>query len=341
MPGAIAKVRHAVPSAVKRMAVRVVGALPVCALLDSPGLDKPLRNVVVVTGPHRSGTTIMGRLLEHAPRTFLVHEPFNPDWGLQGVSHRYPYLRSVDTGSAPARTLRRFLTTGQGQWMGHGQPLPANHKRMRVNRANVRGLRPLGYVAIVKDPFLLMSLGWINTALSERPPIVTLRHPGAWVMSLLRRSMHPRAALRSIREQACYGDPVVGELMEKHDWENADIVRAGAATWACLVRMLDVQLEAGAKASVVRMEDFAADPYAVMLDVYRTCGLRPPRDLRRVVDHYTGSQNVVIPAGRVLHELRRDSASLANAWRDRLDDDQQRTIREITEPVADRWYPAW
>lgn len=328
-------------STARQMVVHMVGASPLSALLDSPNPDKPLRNVVVVTGPHRSGTTIMGRLLEHAPRTFLVHEPFNLDWGLQGVPHRYPYLRPVDVESAAARTLRRFLTTGEGQWMGHGKPLPPTHKRMRANRVNVRGLRPLGHAAIVKDPFLLLSLGWINAALSERPPIVTLRHPGAWVTSLLRRSMHPRAALRSFRDQECYGDPVVAEILNQRDWESADIVHAGAATWACLVRMLDVQLDAGANAFVVRMEDFAADPYAVTLDVYQACGLRRPRDLRRIVHDYTGAQNVVMPAGKVLHELRRDSASLVHAWRDRLSEVQQKTIWEITEPVAGRWYPTW
>ncbi|HEY6739238.1 MAG TPA: sulfotransferase, partial [Actinopolymorphaceae bacterium] len=306
--------------------VQTIESLPLCGLLDPADPTRPLRRVVVVTGPHRSGTTIMGRLLLHASRTFLVHEPFNVDWGLDGGDHRYPYLSSTDVDDRRALALRRYLTTGEATWRGNGAVLGRQHPRVVRNRRNVRGLRPFGYTAIVKDPFLLLSLGWVDAALTSRPPVVTLRHPGAWVASLKRRTMHPRAALESFRAQDAYGDPVVAEILARRNWESADLVDAGAATWACLVRMLDVQLDAGARATVVRMEDFAAEPVTVMRRVYAACGLTPPRRFAQIVDEYTGDQNIVVPDRPVLHALRRNSAALANAWRERLTDEEQRTI---------------
>lgn len=336
-----ARLRRVVRSTARRAVVGTLAALPVDALLDAPDETKPLRNVVVVTGPHRSGTTIMGRLLQHAPKTFLVWEPFNLDWGLAGVAHRYPYLRAADTDSPAAVALRRYVSSGAGQWLGHGTPLAPNHERAVSNRKNVRGLRPWGFTAVVKDPFLLLSLEWVNTALSDRPPLVTLRHPCAWVSSLKRRGMHPRTALESFRAQDAFGNPVVAGILEQRDWEQADLVPAAAATWACLVRMLDVQREAGAQATVIRMEDFATAPYSVLHDAYRGCGLDPPADLERIVQEYTGVQNLVVPDKTVLHELRRNSAALVDAWRLRLTDEEQRTVREITESVAAGWYDSW
>jgi hypothetical protein len=332
---------RAIRNAARQAAVRSLAAVPVSGWFEQRAEDKPLRNVIVVTGPHRSGTTIMGRLLLHAPHTFLVHEPLNVDWGLDGIPLRYQYLSTSDTAHPVAQNLRRFLRTGEGQWLGHGQPLPAQHLRMRTNRNNVRSLRPFGFTAIVKDPFLLLSLGWVNQALSMNPVVVTLRHPCAWVASLQRRSMHPRTALESFRAQDGFADPVVNEILARRGWEDADLVAAGAATWACLVRMLNVQLDAGARAEIVRMEDFAVDPYSVLLQIYRRCGLGVPSNLERIVEDYTGAHNVVTPDRPVLHVLRRNSSALVNAWRTRLTSDDQKVVREITEPVATRWYDTW
>lgn len=325
----------------RKTMVKALLSWPVGRLLDPSSEHRPLRNVVVVTGMHRSGTTIMGRLLSLAPRAFSLHEPFNLDWGLVGVERRYPYLTADDVGSPSARTLRRFLVTGEGTWKGYGEPIPPWHKRAAAARYNVRVLRSLGHTTIVKDPFLLLALGWINHGLSDRPVVVTLRHPCAWVMSLLRRSMHPRSAIHSFLEQDGFGDPVVKEILEQADWERADLVASGAATWSILTRMMEVQLDAGADARVVRMEDFAADPKGTLIDLYRCCGLREPADLDRIVAEYTGEQNVVVPEGRVLHKLRRNSAALATAWRTGLSAEHQAQVRDIAGPYARRWYEPW
>lgn len=328
--------RREVQAATRRAAMGTLAALPIGGLHKVTGSHR----VVVVTGPHRSGTTVMGRLLDHAPRTFLVHEPFNVDWGLNRVPHRYQYLTAADTDHPAGLLLHRYLTSGEGQWLRRGKPLPAEHERPRSNRNNVRALRPLGFTPVVKDPFLLLSLGWLNTVLGAQP-VVTLRHPAAWVASLRRRSMHPRSALASFRRQDAFGDPVVSEILARRNWARADLISAGAATWACLVRMLDVQLAAGAQATVIRMEDFAADPTTVLREIYRACGLGVPRNLDRVVREYTGEHNIVTPAAEVMHELRRNSSALVTAWRTQLSDAEQKTIRRITEVAAGRWYPTW
>lgn len=321
----------------RKALLSTLAALPLDRLREARAASLP---IVVVTGPHRSGTTLMGRLLEHAPRTFYVHEPFNVDWGLAGVPCRYPYLTARDTDHPVGHLLYRYLTTGEGQWLRDGEPLSADHPRQRTNRMNIRALRLLSFTPIIKDPFLLLSLGWLNATFNTTP-VVTLRHPAAWVASLRRRSMHPRAALRSFRRQNAYGDPVVREILSQQKWERADLIAAGAATWACLVRMLDVQLAAGARARVIRMEDFAAEPTRILRETYPACGLTVPHRLEELVRQHTGEHNIVVPQPDVMHELRRNSRALVTAWRAQLSAAEQATIRRITEPVMGRWYPTW
>ena len=45
----------------------------------------------LVTGMHRSGTTLIGRMVELASSDISVlHEPFNYELGIQGVPSWYP-----------------------------------------------------------------------------------------------------------------------------------------------------------------------------------------------------------------------------------------------------------
>lgn len=302
---------------------------------------RPLRDVVVVTGAHRSGTTVMGAMLNECPDTFVVHEPFNMEWGIEGVPLRYPYMTWRDANTQQSRALRTYLMTGEAVWKSRGRFVPPWIERAKEHRRAITVLRASGHTAIVKDPFLLLALGWINHALSDRPVVVTLRHPASWVSSLLRRQMHPRSVLASLRSQDACGDPVVRDLLAARQWEDDDIVGSGAATWACLTRMLEVQLDAGADALVVRMEDFAREPRRMFGEILEATRLRPPADVDAVVEHYTGSQNIVSPDPTVMHHLRRNSAALAEAWRNKLSLAEQARIREVCEPHAGRWYSRW
>ncbi len=42
-----------------------------------------------------------------------------------------------------------------------------------------------------------------------------------------------------------------------------------------------------------------------------------------------------------MHALRRNSSALVSAWRTQLTEADQKTVRQISEPVATRWYDWW
>ena len=309
------------------------------AAAADPALLVPPRPVVVVTGPPRSGTTVMGQLLGYAEGAFVVHEPFNQDWGLYGVERKFPYLRGrSDAAATEAVLLHRYLRTGETPWRNLEGPLPPG-SRSEERQALVTD-HP-GGTAIVKDPFLLCALGWSWDVLSRWPAVITLRHPAAWASSMMRRKMSPRPILRGLSVQPEIGNGVLGDILEP--WLAGSVrgtIPQLALAWSAMVRMIDIQIAAGAAARVVLMEDFAADPVGIVEDLYRLLSLRAPADLGTRIRLHTEAETVV-PDAAVMHELHRNSAALATAWRSIMTDSQRGRIRDICEPYAGGRYTEW
>lgn len=316
---------------------------------EVPPASAALPRAVLVTGAHRSGTTVLGELLCQAPRTAELWEPFNPDWGLRAVRGPYPYLPA---GSGPApelAALARHLETGRGRWRAkpRSRNLPGwAHDALRTGRRRWdwhRSLRAASTV-VVKDPFLLLALGGFGAQVCPGPAVVSCRHPCAWVQSLVRVGWPAGRQAGALLGQAAVRSVVSDVVSPRHlrvsDWSAQDPLEAGAVVWACLYRMVEHQRAAGASVHVVPLEDFSTRPEAVLAGLYERTGLVAPADLPGLARTYTTAATVQ-PGGAVIHELRRDSRRLALAWREQLDPADAGRIRAITGSVYDRYYADW
>ena len=295
------------------------------------------RPVVVVTGPPRSGTSVIGKLLTLAPGSIEVYEPLNPQWGLVGVERVFPYLRRGST-AGEAEALWGYLRDGSVVWRNPQGPIP-NGKRTLVRRRLIE--QSPAATAVVKDPFLVCALDWVHHDLSDRPAVVTLRHPAAWMASLNRRRMSAESILRGLAAQPDLTAGPLADVLEP--WiagKVASRVHCIGLAWSALVRMIDVQVNAGAPVLLTRMEDFGRAPLDTVTHLFASLGLDPPPDLEQRVAELTEADTVVPPPD-VMHEHRRNSAELATAWRGLLSDDDVRQLRKVVEPHAWRHYPEW
>jgi hypothetical protein len=68
-----------ISSATKRLDIQFANRLP---------MSRP-RKVILVTGSPRSGTTPCGSNLALAPGVRYLFEPFNPNYGIRGISRFY------------------------------------------------------------------------------------------------------------------------------------------------------------------------------------------------------------------------------------------------------------
>ncbi len=308
-------------------------------------MPPPGPTCVVVTGAHRSGTTVVGDLVSQAPGTWTVWEPLNQHWGLAAAPAPYRYLPSG--ASHPALdSLEGYLRTGRGRWAVKtgrgGARLPWLNRLLRQRRRQRVWAAHRGAVPVVKDPFLLLALGAVQPRLTDRPVVVTVRHPCSWLLSLRRVGWPAGPELNTLLEQEQLYEEHLRDVLPRRDWRTADDLDAAATAWTCLYHLVGVQQRLGADVELVTLERFGAEPVTVMRQVLERLGLHEPDDLAGLTRRYTGAGNAVSPdrAGQV-HLLSRDSRALSQAWRERLSPEEVARVRDITEPVYSRTYRDW
>ncbi|MFP5346778.1 MAG: hypothetical protein ACLGIA_07110 [Actinomycetes bacterium] len=299
---------------------------------------------VIVTGAHRSGTTLLGDILSRDQHTWTVWEPFNRHWGLAGVEGAYPFLRASDADRPPVSSLARYLRTGRARWSANrgstGPDFPQLRAIGKTLRRHVLWRREGHKVPVVKDPFALLALGALQGVLGSRPAIVSVRHPCAWVTSLRRMGWPAGHELNDLLEQEELYELHLKDLLPRRNWTKADDLEAGARAWACLYHMVREQSRAGAQVLVVPIEAYGREPVATMSRMFSEVGLRRPADLASIAEHYSGS-SVVTPDAGTKHLLQRNSRALNEAWKSKLTSQEARRVRSITEPVFEAFYSDW
>lgn len=303
------------------------------------------RGAVVVTGAHRSGTTLLGDIVAQATGTWTVWEPFNQHWGLREVRSAYPYLRSGDAAAPAVTSLQRYLGTGRGLWSAKPRsrvdPTAGVRAGVKTVRRHLLWRRHSGDIPVVKDPFVMLAMAALQPAVTDRPIIVAVRHPCSWVASLRRMGWPAGPELNALlRQEELYAEHL-SAMLARRDWTAAGDLEAGAIAWACLYHMVNVQARGGVRLLVVPLESYGREPLATLDLLYRTLGLPAPADLSSVAERYSGADKAVTPQATTKHLLQRDSRTLNEAWKGKLTAAEVSRVRAVTEPVFATIYDDW
>lgn len=277
---------------------------------------------VLVTGSHRSGTTWVGRVLGLSARTAVTRrEPFNLDgYALRGVAQNwFPYPADIDRTTA-SEIIGDILRGRSRVW-----------RPRDIVRFHLPG-RPR---AIVKDPIACLSSEWLARTF-EFQVLVLVRHPAAFAMSLERMGW-------SFPFESFLNQPA---LMEDHLHDlRADMLRSGnsiieqaALLWLCLYRIQTAYIDRNPEWIVVTHEELSIAPIERFRAIYEALGLRWSHGVEDELIRLTDSRNPTEAPDGVTHALQRDSRHLTNLWREKLDPDDVRHIRRVTEPVASNFY---
>ena len=295
-------------------------------------------DLVIVTGPHRSGTTFLGSVLAAADRTATVGvEPLNVTWGMRGVDEWYPEIRPGDHIDALMQRLRT------GRRVGWNTPGDGGLDRVRAARRGWARNRRLAtalkqdLVVVLKDPFLSLSLEYAVGSTS-RPVTVAIRHPGAWSTSLQRVGWHPGGLLDTARDRPQLAPVAEAMGMPARNWGDASLLEASAWAWTLLVGAILRQTEAlGRSVVVLPLERFEREPVETGLSLIREVGLEPGPDTRASIEALTLG-TTTIPADTTTHVLQRDTRASLGAWRTVVSREERDAIWRIAGPVASRFY---
>lgn len=293
---------------------------------------------VVICGLHRSGTTYVGRILSLADSTYVLHEPFNPVWGLEYAPSTYTYWTKDNTNSDADEIVckamafygkfvkptsnKRGLQKIRYKVLGGKQHLQWNALKLK----KFLGMPPENIVW--KDPFCTFMVDYL-TRICKIKTVVMVRHPCAHYSSVDKQNWHFDIG-NLTGQQKLIND--FGKGIPEGYWEKAknDNLVSIALLWKLMSRMLASVSEKNDNLLLVRHEDLCLDPEN---EIHRICmhiGMDFTSPMTNYIKVTSQGPSAEAPAGQV-HGFQRDSRALINIWRKNLSRDQVTTLLEIVD----------
>jgi hypothetical protein len=193
--------------------------------------------------------------------------------------------------------------------------------------------------ALLKDPFAAFSAPWFARKLGCQA-VVTVRHPAAFASSLkwLKWDFDFNDLLAQPLLMQDWLEPFRYDI-EKSLHEGAGIIVRASLLWRIVYRvMMDYQQEFS-DFRVVRHEDLSLDPIQGFGALYESLGLSFSDRARKVILESSSADNPKQLAKGKVHQVRLDSRANLDNWKRRLEKEEIRRIRQITEGVAEIYYP--
>ena len=304
-----------------------------------------VKNWTFVTGVPRSGTTFVGRMLSLPLEVDYIHEPFNPQCGIPGMTEWYRYVRpSLDTEEmqrfhALTRTIFNYDLRLMGRVPEHDPWSRRVTKRIVGSRGpfylRLAKLNPFHRAAVIKDPIGCLLSEYLYLHFNIKPVIV-IKHPASFVASLKRVNFWP--SLSRLNDQPhLIEDHFSGEVdFLTREWP--DPVMGAAAFWRAVHKVLLAQAGKYPDWQVVIHEQLSQDPISTFRHLYKMLELPWRESVQRKISRLTrGNRSAEVRWGAV-QDFRRNSADIFRMRRDSLSLEQRKAIFEVVEDVALRIY---
>lgn len=303
--------------------------------------EKNIKNWIFVTGVPRSGTTFVGMTLSLPREVDYIHEPFNPQCGLPGISQWYRYLRpSLDTEEMQHyhALIQRIFTydfTLRSK-IPENDPLPRKMIKQILGSRGPFYLRlakvnPFHQAAIIKDPIGALLCEYLYLKFQIKPVIV-IKHPASFVASLKRVNFKPSPT--KLKDQPYLIEDYFKDEANflTRDW--SDSTQAAAAFWRVIYKVLLTQASQYPDWQVITHEKLSQEPIPVFKQLYHTLNLPWSESIQtKIIQQTQGNYSAEAQNGRV-QDFRRNSADIFKLRRDSLSLEERRTIFEIVKDVA-------
>ncbi|MGF1492532.1 MAG: sulfotransferase [Microcoleaceae cyanobacterium] len=308
--------------------------------MPSLAIDQ-IENWIFITGVPRSGTTFVGMNLSLPKEVDYIHEPFNPQCGVPGITEWYRYVRpSLDT-----EMMQHYHQLTQ-QIFSYNFSLrtnvPANdpwQRRVVKQLIGSRGpwylrmakLNPFHQAAIIKDPIGSLMAEYLYTHFKVKPVIV-VKHPASFIASIKRVNFRPSPD--KLNDQPYLIQDFFADEAEvfARDW--SDPVLAAAAFWRIVYKVLLEQASRYPDWRVLTHEQLSQAPVETFKQLYSDVELPWSESIhQKILKQTQGNLSAEARKGRV-QDFKRNSADIFKLRRDSLSLQERQSIFEIVKDVA-------
>jgi hypothetical protein len=300
---------------------------------------------IYVTGMIRSGTTFAGKILSHPTSTDYIHEPFNPDCGMEGVTTKYRYLRpELDT-----REMREYhdlasrVFSYDFRLRALDDPSDPWSKRLLKRLVGSRGpfylrlakLNPFHRAAVIKDPTGLLLTEYLFEHFGIRP-VILVRHPVSVVASLERVNWWP--GVDEINDQPALVSDYFSDELDFIYGEWSDPALRAAAYWRAVNKVLLTQASQHSSWIVLTHEELSQHPRHHFRSLYTTLGLPWSASVEKTIHSLTRNNGTPEARNGAVQDFRRNSSDIFELRRNAVPIETRRAIFELTKDVALQLY---
>ena len=303
---------------------------------------------ILVTGSHRSGTTWIGRMLAEAPSLLYIHEPFSvtdaPSRGICNTAFKYWFTyitRENETNFyKPIRNMIHLKYDLAGGLRTYRSK--EGLRELRREYLSFLQYRQKRAKVLIKDPMAFFSAEWLAERF-DMDVVMVIRHPAAFVSSIKKLGwQHPfshfleQTAL--LRERMYPFSRELREYASKHQ----DLVDQAILLWK-LIHYTMIQYQDVHKNWIfVRHEDLSRNPVEGFYKLYGQLRLDYSKEVRRVIESYSGSANPIETDAPVGSEaiLKRNSVANIWNWKKRLTASEIKKIKNEVEHISRNFYSA-
>lgn len=302
------------------------------------------RRHILVTGTHRSGTTLVGRILATSAAVSYLQEPFNIQYPNRAINLRV----TRQFYSAEGAPLEQYIASAYDDLLCKRRR-PVNHALLMCKAGEKDSkfilrfckyfLRSLfwGVRYLLKDPIALTSSGWLyeRYCLSV---VCMIRSPLSFSGSL--KKWNWSFDFAHFRDQPWLmrrlPDNLSNAIMRQCR-RRADIIDQSSLLWNILAFLISMYRKKYPHWCFVRYEDLARDPQAIFEVICAATSLPMSKHMTKVIRLYTGGGN--LPETETPAFTRRDSVSSLRNWESRLSPDDVDRVVAATENIASEFYP--
>jgi hypothetical protein len=316
-------------------------------ILKANNVSESNMDMSVVCGLHRSGTTFVGEILKKSG-ICVVHEPLNAQFGMLGVPIAYPFVEkrsdsfsallddalhlarpwNRDTSFLQSSGIRKHLYTLTGGRSGLRWGWLRFKRKIGVGRKHI----------CLKDPFMSLATPYLVQEHALKV-VCMMRHPAAIHQSTVKQGWDFK--IENLRRQVSLVERYGQDIPLTH-WQVAENSAAAsiALLWKIQYRINEALSKKDNSLLIVRHEDLCLEPVRIARRICEHLGVTFTLTTELFVREHSEGENADGQEGKV-HCFRRNSRSLVDAWRGRLNENDEAIMREIVGDDVVRCYGQW
>lgn len=299
---------------------------------------------ILVTGIPRCGSTFTGKIMALSPQLSYIQEPFNPNYGFVGADIHFPFIKNQnpdnvyenllnDLFSFKAKYKKNYTLDNSVKKLAKFIFGP----RAQINYRITKFLRRKNLRLLIKDPdaALLSEQMYLE---HDCNVLVLVRHPGAVYASFNR--LGGALDVSDIIPEYFFNNLNMSnhvELLKKVDKSMPEHV---GLLWVYIYENLNAYFKKYDDWLMVLHEDISINPIPSFKKIFKWAEIEFTKRIERKITALTNANNPVLARKNKMHDLSRNSASLADYWKKTVSPKDISVLKEITEPTSSQFYDA-